>query len=64
MRLHKGATFLFEEAERASINIWLVWVGLVISVDREHGIMDHIASAPATHPMAQVGYIAVLISGG
>jgi hypothetical protein len=45
-----------------SINIWLVRVGLVrvglvISLDQEHGLgMDHIASALATHPMTQVGY--------
>jgi hypothetical protein len=42
-------TFSWEKAVRASIIIWLVRVGLVISVDREHGTgMDHIASAPAS----------------
>jgi hypothetical protein len=39
-------TFPWEEAVRAFINIWLVRVGLVISIYREHGTgMDHIASA-------------------
>jgi hypothetical protein len=39
---------------RASINILPVRVRLVIT---EHGTgMDHITSAPATHPVTQVGY--------
>ncbi len=43
------------EAVRASINTQLVRVGLVISVDLEHGTgMDHMKSAPATHPVTQV----------
>ncbi len=43
---------------RVSINILLVRVGLVISVDREHGTeLNHIASVTATHPVTQVGYI-------
>jgi hypothetical protein len=40
-----------EEAVRAFINIQLVRVGLVISVDREHGIgIDHVVPAMATPP--------------
>jgi hypothetical protein len=63
LALPNRVTFPWEEAMRGSINIWLVWVVLVVSVDREHGTgMDYIASASATHPVTQVGYIAVLIN--
>ncbi len=48
---------------RESINIWLVRVGLVISVDRGHGTrMGHITSTPATHPLSQAGYISVPVN--
>jgi hypothetical protein len=48
---------------RGSINIWLVRVGIVVSVDREHGTgVDHITSALATHSVTQVDYVAVLIN--
>jgi hypothetical protein len=44
----------------ASINTQLVRNGLVISVDWEHGTrMEYIAPASATHPMTQVGYLAI-----
>jgi hypothetical protein len=47
---------------RVSINTWLVKVGLVISLNHEHGTgMDCIASEPATHPMTQVGYTTVSV---
>jgi hypothetical protein len=47
--------FPSKEAVKASINIQLVIIGPVVSVDWEHGTrMDHIASAPATHPVTQV----------
>jgi hypothetical protein len=47
---------------KASINTQLVRIELVISEDREHGTgMDHIASAPVTHPMTRVGYSAMTI---
>ncbi len=40
---------------KVSVNIQLVRIGLVILVDREHGIgMDHIVSAPTQDPMTQV----------
>jgi hypothetical protein len=46
-----------------SINIHLARVGLVISVNREHGTgMEHIEPAPATHPVTQVGYTAVFVN--
>ncbi len=52
----KKGSFPWEKAVRAPINTRLVRVGLVISVDREHGTwMDHIAYAPATHSVTQVG---------
>jgi hypothetical protein len=58
MGLPSRVTFPWEEAVRVSINIWLVRVGLVISVDQEHGTeMDHITSVTATHLVTQVGYI-------
>ncbi len=42
-------TFPLEEAVRASVNIQLVRVGLVISVDREYGNeIDHVTSALVT----------------
>jgi hypothetical protein len=48
---------------RAYIDIQLVRVGLGISVDREHGTrMKGIMSAPATHPVIQLGYVAVLVN--
>jgi hypothetical protein len=41
----------------ASINIELVRIGLVRSVDWKLGTgIDHIAPAPTTYPMTQVGY--------
>jgi hypothetical protein len=53
-------TFQWEEAVRASLNIWLVRVGVAISVDQKHGTgMDNVGSAPATH---QVGYTAVFVN--
>jgi hypothetical protein len=34
----------------------------MISVDQEHGTgMDHILSAPVTHPMTQVGHIVMIV---
>ncbi len=46
---------------RASINTQLVRVGLVISADLEHGTgMNHMTSEPATHPVTQVSYTAVV----
>jgi hypothetical protein len=50
-----------EEMVKVSVNIQLVRIGLVILVDREHGIgMDHIVSAPTKYPMTQVGCTTVL----
>ncbi len=44
-----GVKFLGEETIKASINIQLMRVGLVISVDQDYETwMDHIVSAPAT----------------
>ncbi len=49
-----------EEAATASIHTQLVGIELMISVDPEHEPrMDHIASASATHPMTQVGFIVI-----
>jgi hypothetical protein len=41
----------------ASINIQLARIGLVISVEWEHGTgrMDHILPTPTAYPMTQVG---------
>jgi hypothetical protein len=45
---------------RASINIQLMGIYLVISGDYEHeNRMDYIMSASAIHPMTQVGYVAI-----
>ncbi len=46
----------------ASLNIQLARIGLVISVEWEHGTggMDHIAPTPTTNPMTQVGQNIVL----
>ncbi len=45
------AIFLWGEEMRTSINIGLVRVGLMISVDREHGTgIDHILSSLTTLP--------------
>jgi hypothetical protein len=53
--------FPWEETVKASINIRLVRIGLVISVDWEHGTgMDHIAPAPTTYPMIYVSHITML----
>ncbi len=41
---------------KASINIQLVRIELVISVNNEQTGMDHIASAPTTHSVTQVGH--------
>jgi hypothetical protein len=50
--------FAWEEAVKASINIQVVRIRLVISVDWEHETrMDHIAPAPT---ITQVGYNTVL----
>jgi hypothetical protein len=58
LMLSSRATFLWEEAVRASMNIWLIRVGLLISVVQEHGTgRDHIVSAPATHPDSSRLYI-------
>ncbi len=46
---------------KASINIQLVRIGLVMSVDWEHGTgMDNIAPAPTTYPSTQVSYYTML----
>jgi hypothetical protein len=46
----------------ASINIQLVSIGLVRSVDWEQGSgMDHILPVPTTYPMTQVVYDIVLV---
>jgi hypothetical protein len=43
---------------RVTINIELVRVGLVISIDREHGTgVNHIVSVAATNPGIQVCYL-------
>jgi hypothetical protein len=45
-----------------SINIRLVRIGQVISIDREHGSrINHIKSAPTTHSMTQVGHTAMFV---
>jgi hypothetical protein len=57
-----GVTFPWETAGRLSISILLGRVGLVISVDQEHGTgMDHITSTATTHPMTPVFYTAFLV---
>jgi hypothetical protein len=49
------------EVVKASINIQLVRIGLVISVDREHGTrMDLIPLAPTTYPVTDVRHNTVL----
>jgi hypothetical protein len=46
---------------KASINTQLVRIGLVISLDWEHGTsMDHIAPAATTYPMTISGYDTML----
>jgi hypothetical protein len=56
------AIFPWGEALRASFNIQLVSVELVISVDQEHGTgIDHIVVCASYTPVAQVGYIIVLV---
>jgi hypothetical protein len=51
-----------EETVTASINIQLVRIGLVISVDWQHGTgMNHIAPASTACPMAQVGHTTMLV---
>jgi hypothetical protein len=53
--------FPCKEAVKASINIQLMRIGLVISVDWEHGTgMDHIAPSPTAYHVTQVGHITVL----
>jgi hypothetical protein len=53
--------FPWEETVKASLNIQLVSIGLVKSVDWEHGTgMDHIAPASPTYPLTQVGYTTML----
>jgi hypothetical protein len=47
---------------RAFIKTRLVRIGLVISVDQDHGTrMGHIASSPATDPVTHVGYTSVIV---
>jgi hypothetical protein len=46
---------------KASINIQLLRIGLLISVDREHGArMDLIPPAPTTYPVTDVCHDTVL----
>jgi hypothetical protein len=46
---------------KASINIQLLRIGLLISVDREHGTrMDLIPPAPTTYPVTDVRHDTVL----
>jgi hypothetical protein len=46
---------------KASLNIQLVRIGLMISVDWEHVIgMGHIAPVPTTCPVTQVGHTTVV----
>jgi hypothetical protein len=53
--------FLWKEVVKASINIQMVRIRLVISVDWEQGTgMDHIAPAPTAYPVTQEGYNTVL----
>jgi hypothetical protein len=60
----RRGTFSWEEMVKASIKIWLVRIGrigLVISVDWEHGTrIDHIAPAPTTYPVTEVGHTSAL----
>jgi hypothetical protein len=56
-------TFWWKEVVRVTINIELVRVGLVISVDQEHGTgVNHIVSVAATNPGIQVCYTAVFVN--
>ncbi len=49
--------FPWEEMVKVSVNIQLVRIGLVTSVDWEHGTtMDCITPAPTKYPLTQVGY--------
>jgi hypothetical protein len=51
----------WEEAVKTSVNIQLARFELVMSKNRKHGTgMDHITSAPTTHPVTQVGYTGIV----
>ncbi len=56
-------TFPWEEAMRVSMNIQLVRVGLVIIIDREHGIgMYHNTCLHRHTPVTWVGYIITYVN--
>jgi hypothetical protein len=54
--------FPWEEVARASINMKSARIGLVRSVNWDHGTrMDHIVPAPTTYSVTQVGYNIMLL---
>jgi hypothetical protein len=58
--LQDGAVSHWDEVLKAFVNIQLVRIELVISVDQEHGTrIDHIVAAPPTHPVTQAGHTAM-----